>query len=43
MNQENKKNEYTKPEMEVVAFNQQANVLTGSCQEGDDYMCAGTE
>ena len=43
MKQEIEKKEYTKPRIEVVAFTQQANVLTGSCQEGDDYMCADTE
>jgi hypothetical protein len=40
MNQENEKKEYTKPEMEVVAFSQQANLLEGSCLGPDgSYGC----
>lgn len=43
MNQEEEKKEYTRPEMEVIAFTQQANVLTESCQ-GPEYLCGdGTE
>lgn len=35
MNQENEKKEYTKPEMEVLAYQHQGNLLQqGSCEEG---------
>lgn len=39
MSQENEKKEYTKPEMEVVAFKQQGSLLqNGSpCEPGDCY------
>ena len=36
MNQENEKKEYCKPEMEVVAYTQQCNLLEGSCGEPDE-------
>ena len=39
MNQETEKKEYTKPEMEVVAFSQQACLLQESCGNEDAYQC----
>ena len=41
MNQENEKKEYTKPEIEVVAFSQQTSLLQESCGNGDNYQCGG--
>ena len=41
MNQEIEKKEYCKPEMEVVAFTQQACLLQESCGNEDAYQCGG--
>lgn len=37
MNQENEKKEYTKPEMEVVAFSYQTNLLDCSSPEQECF------
>lgn len=39
MNQENEKKEYTKPEIEVVAFSQQACLLEESSGNKDEFQC----
>ncbi|WP_407446943.1 hypothetical protein [Fibrobacter sp.] len=41
MNQEIEKKEYTKPEMEVVAFTQQANLLDCSNENDSCYNYGG--
>ena len=41
MNQETEKKEYTKPEMEVMAFSHQTNLLDCSAPENDGCLHSG--
>ena len=41
MNQENQKKDYIKPEMEVMAFSHQTNLL--DCSTGNEEYCGETD
>lgn len=41
MNQENKKKDYIKPEMEVMAFSHQTNLL--DCSKENEEYCGETD